>query len=919
MQRFNANFAVILLAFTIITIGACAGPAESAEGPTIERDDQAVHIDLGNGTRLGFALDGDMLLGLNTAEVNGRPVTSSDTVQRPILAQEFDEDRHIFQSFRFEDASVEDGRVVIRAQLMANTDEQSYRNAFVFMGDPDRVKEEGMTPELEQLYDAANEAEQVVMERVNARDDIRERREALEQYKEEFEKTSEQDDEVRYWQLSREVFQGRRQLNNRIEQAKQELLEEEDDLAEQKAAIDAWNEALDEVVHDYGVIHRDYYDFAILRQPADVATLDKTREVADRDSANGGEGGWIEWVIEPHTENVAGWPWIGWKQHFRFELADGRKVNHINVLGTWELDGEAVGSTPVAMRYRGLGGIEDPVEQADGGGALNGFSTTEVIPGAVGDAPLVSPVVADPAEHDRSDRDWALRHRVNAWIAQMARGAGAPFVDFQYRDGAAFAGYPVKQGNLRAVTEIMPGDQTISQTDREYFAMTDSHETIPMIYGMVAAEQGDAPFDTHELRNRWQELDQHVRDMVSEELGFVQDEPLPGAHWMLDHNFHGQKQSIANNIEELAELGMRRIETHHPGWINGRVKNPDTPDVGGGVNDIYDFYPLDNVKDPWREMTRRSAEHDIEYHIWLGGMVLHGGMMFREIGSDLEYWSFNKPDPESLHDDTGYRLNNNFNIHHPHTREVLLNRLDEVRERYGYHGFWVDSYQNLLMSQLDWPYGDGDSIQRAWWEQIAAWSRDGMSWTAESHSFPGMSCTIEVESDWEDAWWFAQHVQRAFRAGTFPDRGGDGADRVAFRFMANKGWATPDLRGGQLPTGDMPSFKRLAHEYLEALPLMRRSWILPGEGGVLWLGYDGDGEGVWFSFSDQDVPAGVEAVYIRDEEGEAVDQAEAHHTYRVTADDLIEAFDLRRGPLDDDRLGREYTPREPSFPEWTRQ
>ena len=54
-------------------------------------------------------------------------------------------------------------------------------------------------------------------------------------------------------------------------------------------------------------------------------------------------------------------------------------------------------------------------------------SITEVIPGAVGGAPVVSPIV--PASVDIGDRGYALKHRMGAWIAQMARGGGANFVD----------------------------------------------------------------------------------------------------------------------------------------------------------------------------------------------------------------------------------------------------------------------------------------------------------------------------------------------------------------------------------------------------------------------------------------------------------------------------------------------------------
>ncbi len=106
------------------------------------------------------------------------------------------------------------------------------------------------------------------------------------------------------------------------------------------------------------------------------------------------------------------------------------------------------------------------------GGAKEAFTTTETMPGAVGGAPLVSPKVRSSTEVN--DRGFALRHRVGAWIAHMGRGAGHNFVDYQFRPNAILVSFPDQAGNLRALTEVMPGDRTVSQTDEERFAFIDS-------------------------------------------------------------------------------------------------------------------------------------------------------------------------------------------------------------------------------------------------------------------------------------------------------------------------------------------------------------------------------------------------------------------------------------------------------------
>ena len=71
----------------------------------------------------------------------------------------------------------------------------------------------------------------------------------------------------------------------------------------------------------------------------------------------------------------------------------------------------------------------------------------------------------------------------------------------------------------------MPGDQTISHTDEELFALSDSLTTTPMNY-MVLIDQQE-PFSVQDWRTRWKEWDQTLRNRVSEELGFIH-QPLPG-------------------------------------------------------------------------------------------------------------------------------------------------------------------------------------------------------------------------------------------------------------------------------------------------------------------------------------------------------------------------------------------------------
>jgi hypothetical protein len=879
-------------------------------------EDDAVHLDLGNGTELEFSLHDGWILGLRSARAQGIQLSAEDTVQRPVIAQDFGDEQRIAQVFRFGGIEVDGDRAVLTLEAVATKNPDHLSSVFVMRGSRDLLEEKGMTPELAALRDAADAARTALnaLADANTNDRLSRAMRELKEAEEQMAAVSENEIDTHVEILAVQNLERRqrnvRNLRNRI---LRDIESDHPEVETHRETIRTWEAARDEAAGSFQVIHRDFYKFPIWRQPNEVNTLEALKERIGEAVDAGEPAGTIRWVIEPRTEVVGGWPWKGWTQFFELELADEMRNNHFAVLGTWEIGGDVLENTLFALRYRGLGGLVQSFSADEDGGAAEAFTTTEIIPGAAGGAPLVSPVVA--GEGITGGRTEALQHRVGAWIAQPGRGAGAPFFDFHVGAEALFAAVPARQGNLRAVTEVMPGDRHISQTDLEYFALGTRHTTIPFHYLVLAPGDGE-PFTLHENRTRYQEMDQHVRRVVSEELGMVQFDVLPGIHYMFDHNFGGSMRSVANQMDELAELGVRRIETHHHGWQNGRIRQPGQDHIGGGVCDIYDYWPLREVEEPWRDATKAAARHGIPHYVWLTGMNRIGGPLFEHIGPEIERWAFPEPNPTSIfRDSTGYAGNVNFNMHNEVTRERLLTRLQDAREQFGYQGFWADSFQNLFMSQLDWAQGTGDSLQRKWWEIIAKWSREGVSFTSESHAFPGQSCSIEVQQGWSDETFFlVNQVNRAFRANTFPNAGEPEADVLAFSFMANRGWAAPDMRAGQVPTRIVPSFQRLSNEYMTALPLMRRSVQLPDDQGVLWLGYAGDEEGVWFSKTPASVPAGVTATPILG--GDAVAETEAIHTYSVRADNLLEAFGIRRAPREDERIGTEWEPPSYFWPEW---
>lgn len=917
------------MVFCLLLLAGCQPQSPSATGPQrlearseTSQDDNRATVVLSNGTRLVFAVHDGWLLGLNTASVDGVELTSDETVFRPALAQEWENihpgGRRVFSLMKLQSVESERGRTVVTATLMASKSEEAYREFFVYTGDMEAAAAEAAKEgsSLHALKQAHDKAYDVLLKAVDEDPSLDKQKKRLERLLGDT-KDEKKTQPLRDWAK----FQAGKTRAN-LESARRKLFdkyaEKNDSLKPHLKTVIAYEKALGNRALGIGKIHRDPYRFSHQRMPADIARVEHLKAFINEHGQSFEPAGTIRWVIQPDSRNIAGWGWKGWKQHFEVQLDDEQKVNNFRALSTWEIDGTPKDLTVVSLRYRGLGRIEQTLQTDDGGRVRNAWSTPDIIAGAIGGAPLISPVV--PVSKDVDDRGYAMQHRIQSWISKCARGGGQSFFDFQFRPQAALVAFHNRQSNLRAMNEALPGDRVVGTSDEEWFPLSSSLQTTPRSF--LALVTKDDPLTINESRSRYREVDQYIRDQISEELDFVQYEPLPGIGVLYDAGWSGFFTKLGQqDIARYADQGVKLIAIHNPGWVNGRYQGPEGPPAaGGGVCNIYDYLPTEDVKEPWKMVTRANAANGVAWYVWIGQTTWKDAPLCKEVGYDAKHWSLNGPHDEHGPGYGGENLKGN--IFDERFREVFLGRLDSVRRNYGYNGFWTDSFQNLFMSQLNWASEDpelrGGSMQRAWWEQIAAWSRDGLAWMAESHSFPGMSCSIEVHHMFEDHWYFT-HTWKWLRGNSQNSWTKKQWDDTAFKFMAAKAWIAPDCSYNRpIPEKFAGTFSRYAREYAAALPEMRRSWILEGENGVIWLGYDSDDDGVWFPFADADVPAGVRATPILDNDAKDVQTVQGRHTYRIEGKDLPALFGVRRGPMDDPRLGREYKTPEYNWPDWAK-
>lgn len=655
---------------------------------------------------------------------------------------------------------------------------------------------------------------------------------------------------------------------------------------------DVWNA--------YFLPDRDAYRLARLQPLSDITLVTQRRALLEIHGEDLEPMGELVWHLRAAEDPIAGWPWSGWREWVSFSLTPPHQTTAVRVLGGLEPGGALSGLTLAQQRYRGFGRLEQPIHTDAEGRSRVSYNTQDL------------PV--PDGFRNRSEelpRELALATRNDSWIHTPARGAGSPFFDFAFGATTASVSFPEHQGNLRSLTEVYPGDAVLGQLNEELFPQTREGQTIPLRHlALVLADERPAHF----WRTRYLELDLELRARVGKELGFLTDKAVPSVGYLFD--FWGATDSFAPVVArmagfagELADLGVRRVMVHNPGWMNGRAASRGwdgmTPDqhVGGGVNAIYDWRPLPHVERPWRETSRAYDRLGIEYHVWITGMARREASFIQEVGEDPEHWALNSPGgpPNETY---GVDLVK-FNILSPRFREIFTERLAEVRRVSGFQGFWGDSFQNLFMSQLDWAAGNGTPMQRAWWEWLAEQSQQGVGWISESHSFPGVSCSIEVDA-WDETPWMLGFATRWLRGHDQTQRAAEAWGRAAFDLASFQGSLAPEIWPYEIheevhPENIIRHFGRINRESRAAAPVMERPWILPDHAGVLWTSPEFPGEAALFAFQNFRTPPELRVTAILDARGQPLDRVSAGRVYRVSGDDTLAILGIEAPPLEDTR------------------
>jgi len=909
----------LLSAFITLTLFTAVATLVTSCTSNPSFQDGELLLPLNESVELNFHIHDGFLLGMADARIDGRSTSNPATMLRPVIAQEWGDNKVIYPLFKLQKVVQENNRIELHGQLVGTDEEQGFQDHFVYAADFDKAQNMDLGDELNKLRTEANEARDALIEEGHRNTRIVNWENQINDYQQIIDNETDDFHKKRFEILRDQIIKRKEETLNRLVKNGLRNMEE---YASHYALIDSFETAITQNINKYGKIHRDPYFFAHLQQPEQICEVGYMKRMVDK-YKNGKHKGNFVWIFETHNENIAGWDWKGWKHNATIKLANNRKVNAVRFLETRELDGNSNNTTLVGMRYRGLGSIEQTVQHGDAGHAIEAWSTSDILPTLLNDVVAISPVI--PPSVSINDRGYALKHRAGSWLIYPPRGAGSSIMDFQYKSNGALITYKERQGNHRALAEVYPGDKFISFTEEERFANTSGFTTTPII-SLVCNTPRD--YEPYFWRNRWKETEQFTRDLFADELDFQQAQILPAVgmnwdFWSPDRTFSCAIQNLDSLIEILADQGVKMILNHNSGWINGNtvklgMDGADTSQfVGGGSCVVNDWMPLPQIQDNWLHMNKKMKEHQMAYFIWLTGFSQYYGQFYREVGDHPRHWALNKPLNNWKEDQIDWTLPNH-NIHDEEFRNVFTSKIDYTHNNFGFQGIWADSYQLSWMSQLDWATGHGGSTQRAWWEQIAQWTRNGKAFMSESVSIPGMSCSIEV-ADWEEDYWAFQHVSKWLRNGEHRHYTQEQLDTLSFLLMANQGGLSFDILEWSYcddywtATDIVPDFTRYSSEYMAALPYMNRPYLLPENKGILYLPYNTDREAILFAYSDSNIPEGISCKYILEEKD--TDRMKKFHTYKLNGDSMLDAFRITTPPLADNRREKAFQPYPYQWPE----
>jgi hypothetical protein len=524
----------------------------------------------------------------------------------------------------------------------------------------------------------------------------------------------------------------------------------------------------------------------------------------------------VSWHFESRKEVIEETSWDG--LGMRIEVhSPGNPINWLLEHGTWELDGRAAGCVLIQQDVSTI----DPEQQVE---PNSSFSTIE-------------------AFHTRKEGAWGGSYPMD----MLPRAAGAAICDFQVKGRHALCLFSEKPGLTRARLEKFADENVIHYLERPFFPLTEAAST-PERTLLVCAEA--EPFERHQWRNLWLDCFRHVRAKILGHYGFEPELPQPNVHahlWDAD-----LKKLNADWSEELkaamprfADLGFKQVFTH--GVWESVTSDPKLGLKDGNICCPYAFRFAERFGGAagMKALCDVARENGLDLFQWYGFQFARQAPLWKEHPE----WLLKEQHGDPWDGNYGVlwcgRMRTEF-------AQMLKQQILDVARDTGIKGMFIDSYQNLGITCVDWQADDQAPQADEIWKLQAELQQQGFKFRCEIVTIFGVSQvgTYGFEDDdfrrrlWSDtvkndAFFVHHDSPPGFHSSAYPFTRERVNPELYFQLAAHRAiptmsadpWHDTPLPGRELAQ----EYARVNHLYNQALPRMHRLRLVPGGTHALWL------------------------------------------------------------------------------------
>jgi hypothetical protein len=450
----------------------------------------------------------------------------------------------------------------------------------------------------------------------------------------------------------------------------------------------------------------------------------------------------------------------------------------------------------------------------------------------------------------------------------LPRAAGAAICDFQVKGDLALCLWAEQPGLTRARLEKFADENVIHYTDRAFIPLSEK-AIFPERKLLVHRHQ--STLMSHEWRNLWLDCFTHARRQILDHYGFEVEHPRPHvrAHlWDEDLKRFGAAwtEPLKAAMPDFARLGYKEVFTHGV-WES--VTSDPNPVEDGNICCPYEFTFAEEFGGAagMKSLTDAAHANDMELYQWFSFHLSKHAKVWQEHPD----WVLREANGDPWDGNYGSLWSGRMRSGYGQWFEDAILRL---HQQAGLDGLFLDSYQNLGVTGIDWGAPDKAPQADEIWKMQARWQRQGFRQAPEVVTIFGVSqvAMYGFENDqfrrrlWSDTVrnddaFALLDCAPAFFSDSYPFTQERLSPQHYFYLAAHRvlpnisarPWpepADPSHAGPALPGGVLcEEYARVNHLYNAALPRMVRPRLQPGGTHILWLDESGKPSVIW-AFAD---------------------------------------------------------------------